>query len=106
MEGICQNQNTNPIKSKQNKQIAIEIYQNKSEVQGQKNPPTTAVVAVRGTVPVAQGGAAVFGVVEPRTPTPDAVLPITDTFGISNSAIRVIAVPVGAPLQHISVHVV
>ena len=106
MEGICQNQNTDPIKSKQNKQIAIEIYQNKSEVQGQKNPPTTVAAAVSRVDPAAFGGAAVVGEVAPRTPTQDAVLPITDAFGISNRAIRVIAVPVGAPLQHISVHVV
>ena len=106
MEGICQNQNTDSIKSKQNKQIAIEIYQSKSEVQGQKNPPTTAEAAVSRIAPDATGGAAANGVAVPRTPTQDAVLPITDAFGISNRAIRVIAVPVGAPLQHISVHVV
>ena len=43
------------------------------EVQGQKNPPTTVVVAVSWIVPVAFGGAAVIGVVVPRTPTQDAV---------------------------------
>jgi len=43
------------------------------EVQGQKNPPATVIVAVGWIVPVAFGGAAVINFVVPRTPALDAV---------------------------------
>ena len=66
-------QNTDAINSKQNKQIATKIYQNKSEVQGQKNPPARVADAEGRMDPVALGGAAAIGNVEPRTPALDAV---------------------------------
>jgi len=76
--------------SQQNKKKKSKIeykhkYSNKNisnEVQGQKQPKTAEVDVVDRREPAASASPAVPGAAAPGTPTQDAVLSITATFGI------------------------
>ena len=83
-------------------------YQSKSGVQWQKYPPAATVEAERriGTDKQARVSATSFGVAVPSPPTQDVPPDVIVANRDANIFTMILAVQVGAPLPHISVHVV